>query len=328
MQRIYFIDIAKAICIILVVVWHYSNGNSPEWCMALNEILGAFRMPFFMFASGYIYIATKKDIGYGGFMIKKIRRLMIPYFTVSLMVITMKLIAQGFTNFGDPVTLMSYLQMFYLPAAGYFLWFIWALWVMFAIVPLLKTKSSRVFFFFVCLALHFVPVSFPEVFCFDRVKEMMVFFMLGIVVYEHEFLRGYVNKFNLRNVVITTLLFVVLQYADFAIGRGENTLIDAMLPYIGILFIIEVSKFICHCCKAVQTSWRMVVAASSYVIYLLHTTFVSFAKAVFAKLPFDSSLWYVFVPEMVAAVSLGVLIPILLYRIFKKYRLTRLLFGL
>lgn len=61
-------------------------------------------MPLFMFASGYVYIATKKDIGYGSFLIKKIKRLMIPYITTSIMVISIKMLMQGGLSVEDPVT--------------------------------------------------------------------------------------------------------------------------------------------------------------------------------------------------------------------------------
>lgn len=72
----------------------------------------------------------------------------------------------------------------------------------------------------------------------------------------------------------------------------------------------------------------MAVAASSYIIYLFHTTFEGFAKAVFRKLPLDSGLWYVFVPEALVVIASGVVFPMLLFWLFKKYRATRVLFGL
>ena len=52
------------------------------------------------------------------------------------------------------------------------------------------------------------------------------------------------------------------------------------------------------------------------------------AKAVFRKLPLDSGLWYVFVPEALVVIASGVVFPMLLFRLFKKFRATRLLFGL
>lgn len=74
-DRIVSLDIAKAICIILVVVGHYIPDNSPEWYKLIHDVIYTFHMPLFMFASGYVYIATKKDIGYGDFIVKKIKKI-------------------------------------------------------------------------------------------------------------------------------------------------------------------------------------------------------------------------------------------------------------
>lgn len=61
MQRIVLFDIAKALCIVLVVVGHYFPENSPVWYECLNKLIYSFHMPLFMFASGFIYMATKKE---------------------------------------------------------------------------------------------------------------------------------------------------------------------------------------------------------------------------------------------------------------------------
>lgn len=219
MPRIVFIDIAKAICIILVVVGHYVPDNSPEWYVMLHDVIYTFHMPLFMFASGYVYIATKKEMSYWSFLAKKVRRLMVPYFTTSLIVISVKLLTQGSMSVDNPVTAVSYLRMFYLPEAGAFLWFIWALWWMFVIVPLLKTKVSRLVFFFVCLVLHYLPLPLPEVFCLAQCKNMLVFFMLGVVVYEHGRVHEFVDRFHPAKVAAASALFVAAQ-GCVILGRG------------------------------------------------------------------------------------------------------------
>ena len=70
------------------------------------------------------------------------------------------------------------------------------------------------------------------------------------------------------------------------------------------------------------------VAASSYIIYLFHTTFEGFTKAVFRKMPLDSGLWYIFLLEAIVVIAVGVIGPMVCFRIFKKYRVTKFLFGL
>ena len=324
MKRIIFIDIAKAICIILVVVGHYIPSNSPAWYIMLHDIIYTFHMPLFMFASGYI--ATKKNVTYGTFLWKKVRRLMVPYLVTSVIVITIKLFTQGSMSVDNPVTPLSYLRMFYLPEAGYFLWFIWALWWMFVLVPLFKTPRARLWLFAACLLLHYVPVGLPNEFCLEQFKNMIVFFMLGVVAFEHKALHRLVNDFSMRKSVIAITLFVIAQSANLSFGGGKT--ITILLPYIGIFFVIEVSKLICCYREIGKGNTLLLVSASSYIIYLFHTTFEGFVKAVCRKLPLDSDLWYIFVTEAFIVIVCGVVAPIILSKIFKQYKITRVLFGL
>lgn len=180
MQRLVSFDIAKAICIILVVIGHYVPDYSPQWYVGVHDVIYTFHMPLFLFASGFIYMATKKDIPYEDFLLKKVKRLMVPYLSVSAIVITIKLLTEGHAYVENPVTWMSYVKMFYLPEAGYFLWFIWALWWMFVIVPLFRTRKMRLGFFAVAIILHYVPSFLPEMFCLRQFQVMLVFFMLGV----------------------------------------------------------------------------------------------------------------------------------------------------
>lgn len=70
-MRLLQLDIAKAICIVLVVIGHYSPECSPLWYTMTHDIIYSFHMPLFMFASGYIYNAIRKQISYGDFLKKK-----------------------------------------------------------------------------------------------------------------------------------------------------------------------------------------------------------------------------------------------------------------
>lgn len=112
MNRIIALDIAKAICIILVVMGHYVPDNSPAWYVLVHDVIYTFHMPLFMFVSGYVYIATKKRSTYGDFLLKKVRRLMVPYLTTSVMVIVIKLLTQGSMSVDNPVTIFSFVEIF------------------------------------------------------------------------------------------------------------------------------------------------------------------------------------------------------------------------
>lgn len=60
MNRIVFLDIAKAICIILVVVGHYMPDNSPMWYVMLNKVIYTFHMPLLCLLVGMSTLLLKK----------------------------------------------------------------------------------------------------------------------------------------------------------------------------------------------------------------------------------------------------------------------------
>ena len=116
-QRIYSLDIAKALCIVLVVVGHFNPDNAPAWWKCINQIIYSFHIPLFLFVSGYVYRHTLRKQSYSTFMEKKCRRLAVPYLITSAIIISIKLLSHGNVQTSSPVTLFSFVEMLYLPAA-------------------------------------------------------------------------------------------------------------------------------------------------------------------------------------------------------------------
>lgn len=323
MQRLISFDIAKAICIILVVIGHYVPDYSPQWYVGVHDVIYTFHMPLFMFASGFIYMATKKDIPYKDFLLKKVKRLMVPYLSVSAIVITIKLLTEGHAYVENPVTWMSYVKMLYLPEAGYFLWFIWALWWMFVLSPLFKTKQMRLGLFVLAIVLHYIPNILPEIFCLSQFQGMLVYFMLGVVFCDWKQQISFISKVP---------AWCILGF--FAIAEGMNLMdmgghISMLLPYLGIAAIMAFSSII-EKWNHKNNEWLMVVSSSSYIIYLFHTTFEGFAKAVVHKISFfTDGNEVLFIINVFIVVGCGIVCPIILHRyILNKTHVTKLMFGL
>lgn len=74
-KRLYYIDIAKGIAIFLVVLGHTYRGN------IVQNWLYSFHMPLFFFISGWLYEGKNNfEDGFPKFVLKRTRRLLIPYF--------------------------------------------------------------------------------------------------------------------------------------------------------------------------------------------------------------------------------------------------------
>lgn len=325
-------DVAKALCIMLVVMGHYAV-EEPAWWVTTHDIIYTFHMPLFMFASGFIYIATKKNEDYWWFIFKKIKRLMIPYLTTSVIVVSLKLLSQNGGLFvQNPVSPLSFLKILYLPEAGYFLWFIWALWWFFCLIPWFKDKRTRTMLFFFAIGLHLLCPYFdlPKVFCLNSAANMLIWFMLGVMCFDWGILFKNMKVYYVALSLVGFVLALLLNPSLDLLGNSTNCLlsnscrvvVSLLSPSFGILFIMCLSKWITQ--RDVPRI-ILIVSGSSYIIYLFHTTFMGFVRAFLLKLSLFQSLPLLTIFLVVAS---GVALPVLLHKMFLKTRTTRFLFGL
>ena len=103
------------------------------------------------------------------------------------------------------------------------------------------------------------------------------------------------------------------------------------MPFIGIAAVLQLSVQMESWVKSDKPNWILQISVSSYIIYLFHTTFEGFAKAVLHKIPgvWNTENDWVFCLTAIIVIVVGVVFPVLLHKyILQKYRITRLLFGL
>lgn len=218
MNRILYIDITKAIAIVLVVIGHYFPNDHPLWYGEMRSIIYGFHMPLFMFSSGFVYLATVREESYQSFIWRKVKRLLIPYLVVSILIISIKHITQGHAFVENPVTAMSYVKIFYLPEAGYFTWFVWALWWMYVIIPFFDSRKKRLTLLLFAIILYFVPLQPPEIFCLRQFKGMLLFFCLGYIVWDY---KNFLGRFAAIPVYFYGVLFIGVNYV-YIMVRSVN----------------------------------------------------------------------------------------------------------
>lgn len=326
-ERCMAIDIARGICIILVVIGHFCPDYSPSWWVALNKVIYTFHMPVFMFASGYIFMYTRKpQTRYSQMLTKKVKRLLVPYLSTSVIIITIKLLTEGSLDIDNPVTPYSYLKIFYLPEAGYFLWFIWALWWMFVLVGLVW-KTSQLWVLAISLtALHFTPFDITDIFAINATRYYAMYFMAGVMACAY---RNHIkcmakipNYLIYLTFVSLEILYVLLLDTPYQYSCHQ------ILSIFGIGAVMRLSYDITHCNKS-RIKWLLSVSGCSYMIYLFHTTFEGFVKAAAIKVVGVPNTNLIFLTVAVLTVGFGVIIPIFLQRkIFDRFKVTRLMFGL
>lgn len=334
-KRYESIDIARCFAIILVVTGHFRSEYMPRGYDIMVDVIYMFHMPLFMFVSGFLYQATRKNISYRKFITGKFRRLMIPYFTVSVLVILLKILTEGFMQVDNPVTWRAFVEILYYPAAGYFLWFIWALWWMMVIIPLFSSDMSRKILLALSMILFFISQDLPEIFCIDSFARMLVFFVGGTVVADY-MKKNHIESFSIAGQIVSVIVFSALAWLLVA-GMGDNVGMvgKAILTLAVNISGIAMSMTLAYWWR-IKASRRLLgisysVAGASYIIYLLHTTFEGFAKSLLFKIH-----WFDYSPRLLMAwlgaiiiIGAGVVVPWwLATQVLNRRKITAFLFSL
>ncbi len=131
------IDLVKGLAITLVVVGHYYPADSPAWWTTLHNLIYAFHMPVFFFAAGYIWHLRAQET-YGGYLIRKAGRLLVPCLSVIVLYLPVKLAASMFADLDHPVNAATLAKVVTDPAHSFlpFIWFIYVLFILDAIFPI------------------------------------------------------------------------------------------------------------------------------------------------------------------------------------------------
>lgn len=319
------VDVLKAFCIVLVVVGHYNPADAPDTYKSIVEIIYSFHMPAFMWASGFLYVLTMRPQSYFSFIGRKLKRLMLPYIIVSLVVIGLKLLSQQNMYVEHPTGYDSFIRMFYLPEAGYYLWFLWALMLMFLIAPLFRTQWSRLVLLILSSILSSLALSVTPIFCLDCLVTFLPYFSLGMcsadIYNKYSFYLHKSHSIVILSVfsLISIAIFIALSVFLPDIAGLDNLLV----AFIGIVCIILLSELLTSSCK--NLSFILAIADASFIIYLFHTTFQGLAKSIILKLSFE----HYFIADMVIMTIVGCAGPFLLQTtVLTKFKWSRICFSL
>ncbi len=265
-------------------------------------------MPMFLFISGFIYSYRNDQSGYLTFIGKKAKRLLVPYLITSFIVISIKLLTQGSAYVENPVTVKTYIEALYMPAAGFFLWFVLALFIMLAVAHIFRSRIAHALMLVLSVALYFLPFELPSTFCLKEFQGYWPYFMCGVVLAEHDIRKVLQTRwFWCASIIIYTMLY----YALDPTGHTQYFIIAIA----GIGMVSSVSGILNSATWAKRHLF-LPISMASYTIYLYHTTFSGFAKAALAKLPLQVADW--FVAEALFVILCGVFFPMVIYHVVKK----------
>ena len=241
--RIPYFDLAKGVCILLVV-WYHLTGLY-ETSSVFDTYLGAIRMPLYIFLSGLFF---KTYGGLLGLIQKKTKKLLIPFFffylttSVLIPIVAYNVLGINFKTGHDWKLLYAFLT--YNEYPNFPLWFLWALFLLnTSFYVLQRFIKSEVLLGLCCLGLGILlghifvlPASISRAFGY------IFFFYLGYMVRRHDLLEKMPVWYVLP---VSFVLFVALglfNSTSEALAYAQQLL----LAILGVLTLLLVCKLIVH----------------------------------------------------------------------------------
>lgn len=316
-ERVNSLDMAKGMAIVLVVVGHVAAREEvpgADWYNLLRSAIYSFHMPLFMVLSGISLGLSWKVLAnhaaVGGYVRKRLKKLVIPYAILGLVIICGKLLASRFTHVDNiPSGVVSgLLDLFVRPmaSAASFLWFIYVLSAYFLVFPWLLQRAPRATpWAMMALGIALYPFAWPATFNIANIVMYLPFFSAGILLGQHW--RQTASAIHPRLALWALPLLAALAY-----GAWQEPLPKWFVGTLSVPFFLALANRL----QGASGSLFMTAGIYTFSIYLFNTLCIGVAKAVtLSAIPWRDGY---FVGHFVVLLIAGVLGPILVKKMAQK----------
>jgi uncharacterized membrane protein YcfT len=279
--RVEWVDYAKGICIILVVMMHSTLGvekalGTTGHLSAFIEWARPFRMPDFFLISG-LFLARSINNNWRDFIDKKVVHF--GYFYVLWYTIQFALKGHGFyQNLGLNGLLQQYALGFIEPFGT--LWFIYMLAIFFVVVKATR-KVPPLLIFAIGAALEIAHIhtgwSVP-----DEFASRFVYFFAGYWLSSHIF-NATTIMWQRSFLALMALLYIWATGHSMAMAEGVSKLpfMSLMLGFAGASAVITTSIIIA---RTGSLNWLRYLGENSIVVYLAFVLFMGPVRSMGIKL--------------------------------------------
>lgn len=236
-QRIKWIDLAKGITILLVVIGHVSLGllesrnfvSSTKLLLLIVQMVYVFHMPVFFALSGFFFKTLNSKNEFMYMFKKKIISLGIPYVAFSLVMTVMKKIGGGSVR--RPISISTFLNIYKYPIDH--LWFLYILFGIFIYMGFLSLfiKNEKILFLISLLGYIVVTVFPTNVYIIQRVLIWTPMFIFGKIL----------RNIPLKKYILYLSMLCYVTYLTLWMIFNFKTQIGYSMPgWGGIIFPISV----------------------------------------------------------------------------------------
>ena len=310
-HRVDWVDYAKGICIILVVMMHSTLGVEKAMGSegALNTFIEwarPFRMPDFFLISG-LFLARRIDVPWREYLDSKVVHFLYFYF----LWMTIQFLFKGHGIWQEQGSLglsQQYLMAFIEPFGT--LWFIYLLPVFFVVVKLTR-RVPPLLIFAVAAALEIAPVHTGWILV-DEFAARFVYFFAGY------WLAGHIFRFANDMASLTTAgllaalaIWGMAHTEAFRLGISDTPGMGLVLGFLGTAAVVSAGVLLSRFKVAEAIRY---LGENSIVLYLAFFVFMATSRSIAIKLVADLG------PDVISlGVTLaGVMGPVLLFWVTRK----------
>lgn len=252
-QRIQYIDIAKGIGILLVVIGHCINSLS-----FLGKWIWSFHMPLFFVISGLCFNPSKNTL-FVPFFLKKTRTLLLPLVIFSILMVAIKSVIFP-SEFNFATLKMNF------PDAAY--WFIFVLFLseilFFSIDKITNNQYLKFILLFLCLIIGKLLNIYHIYFPYNLCSIFACTFFYGIGNIFRTTIHSILNNINTngKSIIVSIILLLIpavsVYYLNNTIDLRSNTipfpiLYHVLIAFIGITGIFLLSKVLSRIDSLIKT---------------------------------------------------------------------------
>lgn len=315
-QRVVWVDYAKGIGILLVVLGHtirglvHSSILEPSTAVqGVDRWIYAFHMPLFFFISGlFIYRSASKPLK--DFLVDKLQVIAYPYFVWSVLQTIFQAVGSGYAN--NSVSLSQMWRIIYSPVMQF--WFLYVLFVIVVVYAIArKLGVSNILFTIVCILFYGVQgyVGSGPWGVLYLVQNNAIYLGLGALVGNSKAL-SHLQRQNMPTLVGVTLGGFALVALAVLFNLTEEKWLKPAIALCGI----------CACIASAMVLERFDMAgfvkqwgSLSLEIYVAHTIASSMLRIVLQKLLGITDP----IAHIILGTSIGIYAPIGLARICQRF---------
>lgn len=272
--RIEWLDVAKGLGIILVMLHHYWNSEDWNWFFVW---IVSFHMPLFFICSGYSF-SNKKNVR--DYVAHKLRTVIVPYFCLGLLI-------QVFVVFKDYVKHEYEVGDFFERCSNLLvqrhweiLWFMPTLFLTEVIYKVIYTllegnmkKISLVFVSFLLIAAwYYEKVNSFLPWCLDIVLVSSALFFVGHFMAQMKML----EKNSKFRTILSLFINIISMYVNYIIFGEATSMMGnqyGVLP-LGIIAGVSGSIFIMSIAQYIDLSFLKYIGKNSLLIYAWHVQII------------------------------------------------------